>query len=122
MRKYLLLTIFCLSGFFAQCQSKKVMICGLASTSTMPVLNIQFSIDANHSIHIGGKTLQLQKDFDKHLTVFKKALLEEAKTYQKTHKRLPRNIIGRYADNHLMGVRGLYRDVIVEVKKELGIQ
>ena len=125
MKKLILLIILCSLGCFAQCQSKKVMVCGTTAMGIIPVrtpLYIKFSIDPNHTIHVGNEILKSSKDFDQHLIAFKKALIKEVKAYQKKYRQLPQDIRGKFHESHLMGARGMYRDIVMEVKKELGIQ
>jgi len=126
MKKHLLLILitFCFVGF-AQCQTKKLLICGTTAMGSIPTrisLYIQFSVETNHTIRLNNKILKLDQEWNQHLAIFKKALLEEVKAYQKKYNKLPQDIRGTYAKNHLMETRGMYRDVVVEVKKEWGIQ
>ncbi|OJJ20339.1 hypothetical protein BKI52_17910 [marine bacterium AO1-C] len=101
------------------------MICGTTAIGAMPVrtpLYIKFSVSSSHTIQVGNEVLTSSKDFDQHLAAFKKALIKEVKAYQKKHNQLPKDIRGTFHESHLMGTRGMYRDVVIAVKKELGIQ
>ncbi|HAS42848.1 MAG TPA: hypothetical protein DCS93_20375 [Microscillaceae bacterium] len=125
MKSPFLLIIICFLGIFAQCQPKRVFICGTTAMGSIPnrtPLYIQFSVEADHTIRVGDQLLKLDKDWTQHVEAFKKALLAEVKAYYKKYNELPQDIRGTFAKNHLMGTRGMYRDSVVEVKKEMGIQ